>query len=97
MWMRTAGLPNFRKLFGVIDIDLLPRVDEPYYLEVQNIYDVSSFNGQKSFVLSTTNSLGGQNYFLAISYIIVGALCIVFSIIFFGAYMSRKGQAGTSS
>jgi hypothetical protein len=61
-----------------------------YYLRIQNSYDVTSFNGSKTFVLSTTNTLGGENYFLAISYIIVGALCIVFSVIFFGAYMSRK-------
>jgi uncharacterized membrane protein YuzA (DUF378 family) len=34
--------------------------------------------------------LGGQNYFLAICYIVVGALCIVFAIIFFVAYMRKQ-------
>lgn len=88
--MRTAGLPNFRKLYGVIEG---PLTAGTYTLEIENSYDVESFEGQKSFVLSTTNALGGQNYFLAISYIIVGALCIVFAIIFFGAFMSRKSAA----
>jgi hypothetical protein len=97
--MRTAGLPSFRKLYGKIEGPLMPG---DYTLLVKNSYDVTSFNGEKSFVLSTTNALGGRNYFLAISYIIVGALCVVFSVIFFGAYMSRKtlqsnnGSAGQS-
>ena len=87
--MRTAGLPTFRKLYGAINQNLDAK---NYTLLVENRYDVSSFDGSKTFVLSTTNTLGGQNYFLAISYIIVGSLCIVFSIIFFGAYMSRKAS-----
>jgi len=65
-----------------------------YTLEIHNLYDVSSFAGSKYFVLSTTNLLGGTNYFLAICYIIVGALCIMFGIIFFIAYMGRK-KSGT--
>ena len=85
--MRTAGLPNFRKLYGEIQSDL---TKGKYLLEVDNQYDVSSFAGSKYFVLSTTNVLGGTNYFLAICYIIVGALCIMFGIIFFIAYMGRK-------
>jgi len=90
VWMRTAGLPNFRKLYGEISEDLK---QGDYQLEIVNIYDVSSFAGSKYFVLSTTNLLGGTNYFLAICYIIVGALCIMFGIIFFIAYMGRK-QSG---
>jgi len=87
VWMRTAGLPNFRKLYGEIQTDL---TKGKYQLNVDNQYDVSSFAGSKYFVLSTTNVLGGTNYFLAICYIIVGALCIMFGIIFFIAYMGRK-------
>ena len=90
VWMRTAGLPNFRKLYGVIDQDLEKGT---YYIKVQNNYNVSSFSGHKYFVISTTNMLGGQNYFLAICYIIVGSLCIMFGIIFFIAYMNRKSQS----
>ena len=85
--MRTAGLPNFRKLWGVIEQDLK---QGDYKVTIKNNYDVSSFAGSKYFVLSTTNVLGGTNYFLAVCYIIVGALCIMFAIIFFIAYMGRK-------
>jgi hypothetical protein len=54
--MRTAGLPSFRKLYGVINQDL-PKAS--YYLQIQNNYNVASFAGHKTFVLSTTNLLGG--------------------------------------
>jgi len=89
--MRTAGLPNFRKLYGFIE-DGLPK--GTYWLHINNNYDVSSFSGAKYVVLSTTNMLGGKNYFLAICYIIVGALCLMLGIIFFIAYMNRKSQDG---
>ena len=56
VWMRTAGLPNFRKLYGKIKD---PLEQGQYYLEIINNFDVSSFEGSKHFVLSTTNVLGG--------------------------------------
>lgn len=87
--MRTAGLPSFRKLWGKITTDLTAGT---YTLTVQNNYDVSSFEGQKSFVLSTTNALGGKNYFLAICYIVVGGLCIVFAIIFLVAFIKKRNS-----
>ena len=87
--MRTAGLPNFRKLWGKIEIRL--EVGD-YQIVIDNKYDVTSFDGKKSFVLSTTNALGGKNYFLAICYIVVGALCIVFAIIFLIAFLKKKSS-----
>jgi hypothetical protein len=87
--MRTAGLPNFRKLWGRIEGDLLPGT---YSLSIVNIYDVSQFEGQKTFVLSTTNALGGKNYFLAVCYLVVGSLCIVFAVIFFIAFLRKKNS-----
>jgi hypothetical protein len=92
VWMRTAGLPNFRKLWGKINTPLAPGT---YTVNIANTYDVSSFDGKKSFVLSTTNALGGKNYFLAICYIVVGALCIVFAVIFLVAYLKKKNSNHT--
>jgi hypothetical protein len=40
VWMRTAGLPNFRKLWGKIDAKLDAG---SYQLVVKNNYEVSSF------------------------------------------------------
>lgn len=87
VWMRTAGLPNFRKLWGTIDGDLEAG---KYKLKIENNYEVAPFNGGKSFVLSTTNALGGKNYFLAVCYIVVGTLCLLFSFVFCFAYMKKK-------
>jgi hypothetical protein len=42
VWMRTAGLPNFRKLWGRIDDGLEPG---NYKLEVSNQYRVEPFQG----------------------------------------------------
>lgn len=85
--MRTAGLPNFRKLWGKINRDLAPGT---YTVKIVNNYDVNGFEGNKSFVLSTTNALGGKNYFLAVCYIVVGSLCLVFAIIFLVAFLKKK-------
>lgn len=89
VWMRTAGLPQFRKLYGEIEKGL----DKgKYQLNIDNNYPVSAFSGTKTFVLSTTNILGGQNYFLAIAYIVVGCLCLVLALIFFGVFLSKRNE-----
>lgn len=85
--MRTAGLPNFRKLWGKIEKNLAAG---NYSLTITNLYDVNNFDGDKAFVVSTTNALGGKNYFLAICYIVVGSLCLVFAIIFLVAFLKKK-------
>jgi len=84
--MRTAGLPDFRKLWGRILTDLQPGT---YNLIVDSRYDVSPYEGSKYLVLSTTNALGGKNYFLAVCYLVVGSLCIVFAFIFLIAYIRK--------
>lgn len=88
VWMRTAGLPTFRKLYGRVE-NLKAGY---YYLKVNNQFNVKPFDGKKSFVLSTTNMLGGKNYFLAFCYIGLGTLCLIFALIFAFAYMKRRGQ-----
>jgi hypothetical protein len=67
-----------------------------YTLNIKNNYDVSSFNGSKKFLLSTTNLLGGQNYFLAVAYIVVGSLCLILALIFFGVWMSKRNDKRTN-
>ena len=83
VWMRPAGLPNFRKLWGRIREDL----DEgDYVIHIKNNYDVSDFKGEKKFVLSTVNAFGGKNNFLGLSYIIVGGVCLILAVIFLIGY-----------
>ena len=83
VWMRPSGLPNFRKLWGRIHQDLEPG---EYTLNINNQFDVASFSGQKHFVLSNVNAFGGKNTFLAVSYIVVGVICIILAIVFLIGY-----------
>jgi len=79
VWMRTAGLPNFKKLYRIIDQDIEPGV---YTVNIDNNYPVSSFNGKKFVVLSTTTWIGGKNPFLGWAYIVVGIICFALGVIF---------------
>lgn len=80
VWMRTAALPSFRKLYGRIEEDL--DADDVVVVNLYNYYNTYSFGGKKKIVLSTSSWLGGKNYFLGIAYFAVGSACIFTSIIF---------------
>lgn len=56
VWMRAAGIPNFRKFYGVIHRNLEPGT---YYVLIENNFETSYYSGTKKFVLTTTNLLGG--------------------------------------
>ena len=83
VWMRQAAMPDFRKPWGKIEIDLKKG---DYVVSIQNNYPVKSFDGKKYFILSTVNALGGKNYFLAILYFALGAVSIAAGILFWFGY-----------
>lgn len=86
VWMRTAALPSFRKLYRKIDHtkdnfrSSLPA--GKYRLTVQYNYPVTSFKGTKRMILSNTSWLGGKNPFLGIAYIVVGTICLILAFVF---------------
>lgn len=87
VWMRTAALPYFKKLWRIVDRNVnsvfangLPK--GTYVLRVNNNYPVQSFGGKKYFVISTTSWAGGKNSFLGIAYLVVGCLAIVLDVVF---------------
>lgn len=78
--MRTAALPNFRKLYGRIEEDL--QAGETIDVTLLNNYNTYSFHGKKKLVLSTNSWLGGKNHFMGIAYLSVGALCFLLATVF---------------
>lgn len=81
VWMRTAGLPTFKKLRYIIRNNL--KKGDTITVTVASNFPVKSFGGTKAMVLSTTSWLGGKNDFLGYAYIVVGALCVLLALAFF--------------
>jgi len=80
VWMRPSGLPNPKKLWGRIERDL--ESGTQLDVTINNNYNVDFYGGKKKIILSNANRFGGKNKVLGISYIVVGALSLVFAIIF---------------
>ncbi|ORX83140.1 Lem3/Cdc50 [Anaeromyces robustus] len=92
VWMRTAGLPNFRKLYSKnTETDLKPGI---YNIDIINKYDVNRYGGTKSFVITTTSIIGGRNPFLGVAYIFVGTISLIFGIIFLIRHIYKPRKLG---
>ena len=80
VWMRTAALPRFRKLYARIDTTL--KANTRLSIDIGENFPVKQFGGAKSVVISTLSILGGKNDFLGIAYIAVGAVCAAMAVAF---------------
>jgi hypothetical protein len=85
--MRTSGLPNFKKLWGKINTDLTPGT---YKILAKNNYNSSGWNGNRYVILTTIGAIGGKNFLLPISFLLVGVISIIAVIIFWRRYNSFK-------
>ena len=56
VWMRTAGLPTFRKLYFRQDTDRM--LAGSYVMDIYMNYPVRPFGGTKSIVFSTVSFIG---------------------------------------
>ena len=79
-WMRTAGLPHFRKLYGRINSDVSS--GDTFVFDITTNFEVVSISGSKALVLTTLADYGGQNYALGKSSIIIGAASLFVGLIF---------------
>ncbi|KAI8906860.1 CDC50/LEM3 family, partial [Gorgonomyces haynaldii] len=95
VWMRTAGLPTFRKLWGSNVDTMLPA--GTWKVEITQNFDVNKFGGTKSIVLSTASILGGQNPFLGSAYIVVGTICWALGLAFLARHMIKPRKLGDHS
>ena len=80
VWIKTAPLSHFRKLYG--------RIHENYKkgdILIFNIdlnYEVRSFDGEKALIIGTAGRNGGKNPSLGWSYVGVGLLSLIAGFIF---------------
>ncbi|KAF5750189.1 ALA-interacting subunit 3 [Tripterygium wilfordii] len=95
VWMRTAALSTFRKLYGRIEEDL--KANEEISITIENNYNTYSFGGKKKLVLSTTSWIGGKNDFLGIAYLTVGGLSLFLAISFILVYVFKPRPLGDTS
>jgi len=95
VWMRTAGLPNFRKLYGRNDDAALAA--GTYEIRIFDHFKVDSFGGTKSIVISTVSFLGGKNPFLGIAYMVVGCICILLGVVFTARHLYKPRKLGDHS
>ena len=79
VWMRPAGLPDVKKLWGRIEKNDLKKGDK-LTIRVESKYDVDKFNGDKSIILGNSNIFGGNNTFLGICFIVVGIISLFIGI-----------------
>jgi hypothetical protein len=87
VWMRTAALPTFRKLYGRIHVDL--KENDTITVTLENNYNTYSFGGKKKLVLSTSTWLGGKNDFLGLAYLTAGGLCFFLAFAFTLLYLIK--------
>lgn len=87
VWMRTAALPTFRKLYGRIEADAM--ASDEITVVIQNNYNTYSFGGTKALVLSTTSWIGGRNNFIGVAYVAIGGVCLFLALAFVILYVIK--------
>ncbi|KAG4097843.1 Lem3/Cdc50 [Neocallimastix lanati (nom. inval.)] len=94
VWMRVAGLPNFRKLYGQNTNESLK--GGIYTIDIYDSFDVKSFGGTKSIIISNVSAFGGKNPFLGILFIFVGGICILLGVVFLVKNLMNPRKLDTS-
>mmetsp|Transcript_23207 Transcript_23207/g.69513 ORF Transcript_23207/g.69513 Transcript_23207/m.69513 type:complete len:380 (-) Transcript_23207:31-1170(-) len=80
VWMRAAGLPDFRKLYGRITSTL--DSGDILTFNVTNNFNVKSFDGRKYLVVSLASPLGGNATALWQAFTYLGAACCGLALLF---------------
>lgn len=84
VWMRPAGMPTFRKLWGKNTTTTLG--SGTWELDIVDRFDVTRFDGTKSLLFSTLGPVGSRDSFLGVAYLAVGC---TFAFAAFLIYVAR--------
>ena len=93
VWMRTSGLPTFKKLYRVMDNVTLSS-GSVLVVSTTDTYRTEAYGGQKWIVLSETSWMGGRNIFLGWAYVAVGIACVVVAVVFLVKQLVRPRKLG---
>jgi len=74
VWMRTAGLPTFRKLYGTLSNPNGFNEGDVITFSIVPNFEVASFGGTKSLVISTSTPTGGRSGVMGAAYLAVGVI-----------------------
>lgn len=92
VWMRTAGLPNFSKLYQRNDQS--PMASGTYRVNITMNFPVTEYGGKKKILISTRTIAGGKNPFLGIAYIVVAGICVVLGTVFTITHLVKPRKLG---
>ncbi|OMH81495.1 Meiotically up-regulated gene 89 protein [Zancudomyces culisetae] len=95
VWMRTAALPVFRKLYGINNSD--PLTPTTYSMKIGYNFDTTTYGGEKHFIISTTSAFGGRNPIIGIFYMAVGCLSILIGIVLVTRQLYKPRSLGDLS
>lgn len=80
VWMRTAAMPRFRKLYGRIHSDL--HAGDQVVFNINANYEVTSYDATKGLVITNLGEFGAKNPYLGVAYIVVGSISMFFALLF---------------
>ncbi|KAF3058363.1 Meiotically up-regulated gene 89 protein [Daldinia childiae] len=92
VWMRTAGLPTFSKLY--MRNDTSPMRIGIYSMDIIDNFRTDQYQGRKSIVITTLSVMGGKNNFLGILWLVVGGFCIVLALVFLVTNLIKPRKLG---
>ena len=80
VWMRTAPLPRFRKLYGRIHQSF--KKGDTLSFSIHANFEVRSFNGEKALIITNSGLLGSKNPALGIAFIVIGCVSLLLAAAF---------------
>ncbi|KAK0537433.1 alkylphosphocholine resistance protein lem3 [Tilletia horrida] len=92
VWMNTAALPNFEKLYK--RSDTTPMGAGRYAIEIFDNWPVDGFKGTKSLVLTTAAWNGSRNLLLGLVTLGAGGLCLILALVFTARHVIKPRKLG---